>query len=239
MALVKKPAAPAAFEEMETSQVVEQDSTPTAEDKAKVAAVNAVAKAQSTAVGSVGKFQTALQAYEDALPAIDFGVLPRLKGSNGLILDADNAKLGSEVQITLISFNNQFVITPGEDSDEATKLVKYSSDGVTIDETGQSVADYIKYLVDVEGYKDASSKHYLELVGILNSAEKDTEHLGNMVQLSLSPQSRKSFEAYRLQKSVKIRMGRDTEEGAEELTIRAVVKTMGNYTFTILQVTDK
>lgn len=248
MALVKKPVeattqTAGTFEDDDTTvaaaAVVEQDTKPSAEDKAKVSATVAVAKAQTTAVGAVGKFQTALQSFENALPAIDFGVLPRLKGSNGLILDNDNGKLGSEIQMTLISFNDQYVVTPGEDSDEATKLVKYSSDGITIDETGQAVAEYIQMLVEVEGYKDASVKHYLELVGILNSSEKESEHVGNMVQVSLSPQSRKAFEAHRLQKSVKIRMGRDTEEGAEEIKIKAVVKTMGSFTFTILQVSDK
>lgn len=249
MALVKKPVAEKEIKSQVAYEEVEVDSADVAEvaeaapspaDKVKVAATVAVAKAQNTAVGAVSnKFQAALGNYENALPAVDFGVLPRLKGSNGLIMDADNAKLGAEIQMTLISFNDQFVITPGVDDPAATKFVKYSLDGVTIDSTGQSVAEYIKVLKEVEGYEDADMKKYCEVIGILNSSEKESEHLGNMVQVSLSPQSRKSFEAYRLQQSVKIQMGRATEEGSEELTLRAVVKTMGNYTFTILQVTDK
>lgn len=246
MALVKKPAVEtsAAFEEVDTVEgtvetVAEQSAKPTAADKVKVAASVAVASAKNTAVGAVGKFETALSGYENALPAIDFGVLPRLKGSNGMIMDGDNSKLGAEVRITLISFNDQYVITPGVDDPAATKFVKYSADGITIDSTGQSVASYIQQLKDVDGYEDADVKKYCEVIGILNKAEKETEHVGNMVQLSLSPQSRKSFEAYRLQQSVKIKMGRATEEGSEELVFRAVVKTMGNYTFTILQASDK
>lgn len=212
---------------------------PNVQDKVKVQATAVIAKAQNTAVGAVAKFQTSLTNFENALPAVDFGVLPRLKGSNGMVMDGDDAKLGDEIQITLISFNDQYVITPGVDEKEATKSVRYSLDGVTIDATGESVATYIQMLKDVEGFDKAEMKKYVELVGILNSSSKDSEHLGNMVQVSLSPQSRKSFEAYRLQKSVKIRMGKDKEEGAEELTLRAVVKSMGNYTFTILQVSDK
>ena len=237
MALVKKEVA--AFEEVDAVEgtvetVAEQTAQPTAADKAKVAATVAIATVKSTAVGAVGKFSTVLSDFENVIPAMDFGVLPRLKGSNGLILDGDNNKLGDEVQITLVSWNNNYVITPGSDDDEATKLVKYSTDGVTIDATGQSVADYIEQLRNVEGMKDAEMKHYIELIGILNSSTTDSEHAGNMVQISLSPQSRKSFEAYRIQQSVKIKMGRVEAEDSEELTVRAAVKTMGKFTFTIL-----
>lgn len=247
MALVKKEVAAApvgAFEEVvegaeqQVETVAEQASAakaqPSAVDKAKVEATVAVAKAKNTAVGAVGKFETVLSNLENALPAVDFGVLPRLKGSNGLILDGDNAKLGNEITITLISFNDQYVVTPGEDDDEATKLVKYSTDGVTIDATGQMVADYIHQLKTVDGYENAESKHYVELIGILNSSAIESEHKDNMVQISLSPQSRKAFEAYRIQQSVKVKMGRIEAAGTEEIKISAVVKTMGKFTFTVL-----
>lgn len=251
MALTKKPAvvenevlAAGGFEDVDANEQggeteAANATAPSTTDKVKVEAATAIAKAQNTAVGTPRKFETALQSFENALPPVDFGVLPRLKGSNGLIMDGDNAKLGSKLQMTLISFNDQYVITPGSDEVEATKLVRYSLDGLTIDSTGETVASYINKLKTVDGYPDADMKKYCELVGILNTAEKDSEHVGNMVQISLSPQSRKSFEAYRLQRSVKIRMGREVEEGSEELTVTAVVKTMGNYTFTILQVSDK
>jgi hypothetical protein len=253
MALVKKDkpavAATGTFEDVNETQVIEHAETlvegetaaPTVGDKAKVAATVAIATAKNTAIAaSAPKFQAALAEYENALPAVDFGVLPRLKGSNGLILDGDNGKLGSKIKLTLISFNDQFVISPGVDDADATKFVRYSLDGITIDSTGESVADYVQRLKTVEGYEDADIKKYAELVGILNESEKESEHVGNMVQISLSPQSRKSFEAYRLQRSVKQKMGRIAEgDAGDELVISAVVKTMGNYTFTILQVTDK
>lgn len=247
MALVKKPAASetaGAFEEDETTGTVEADeevkASPTATDKAKVSASAAIAKAQTTAVGAVApKMVAVLSDFENALPPVDFGVLPRLKGSQGLILDGDNHKLGSTLQMTLISFNDLYVITTGEDDEASNSLVRYSLDGSTIDSTGEAVSDYIQRLKDVEGYEGAEMKRYCELVGILNSSDVESDHLGNMVQISLSPQSRKAWEAYRLQRSVKIRMGKETVEGSEELTIRAVVKTMGKFTFTVLQVSDK
>ncbi len=258
MALVKKVAettsvAAGQFEEIENegttvdnaaeatvetaAEAAAADAKPSVADKAKVAATVAVAKAQTTAVGAVApKFETALGGYQNALPAIDFGVLPRIKASNGAAMDGDDNRLGETFQMTLISFNDNYVVTPGVDDAKSTEFVRYSLDGVTIDSTGQLVSDYINELKTVEGYKDAEMKNYLDVIGILNSSEKPSEHLGNMVQVSMSPQSRKSFEAYRLQQSVKIKMGRAVEEGSEELTFKAVVKTMGNYTFTSFQV---
>ena len=244
MALVKKAAetseTSAAFEEVESGaeQAVETVAEQAVE-KAAAAPAPAV-RTQNTAVAApLAKMVAVLADYQNALPAVDFGVLPRLKGSNGLIFDGDNAKLGATIQLTLISWNDQFVITPGDDDDASREFVKYSLDGKTIDSTGVAVSAYIERLKTVDGFKDAEMKQYCELVGILNHSDSASEHVGNMVQISLSPQSRKAFEAYRLQRSVKVKMNRETLEGSEELTIRAVVKTMGKFTFTVLQVSDK
>jgi hypothetical protein len=115
--------------------------------------------------------------------------------------------------------------------------VAYSTDGKVIDETGELVTDYVRKLKDDEGYEDAACKHYVELVGILNGSAKDSEYEGQLVMISLSPQSRKQFEGYRLQRSVQIRMGRiDAEShGSENLKLNAESKKMGSNTFTLVK----
>jgi hypothetical protein len=246
MAIVKNAAQAGTFEtvENEAENVQEQAVSPTATDAVKVEATVALAQIKNTAVGAVGKFSTVLADLENALPAVDFGVLPRFKANAGMIFDGDNAKVGDTIKITLISFNDQYVITPGVDDDEATKFVKYSADGITVDGTGQLVSEYINQLVTVEGYKLAEVKQYVELIGILNAAElagKDSgsEHIGNMVQVSCSPVSRKSFEAYRIQRSVKVQMGREDAATSQELVIRATAKTYGKFNFTAFAISDK
>jgi hypothetical protein len=139
-----------------------------------------------------------------------------------------------------VSWNKQFTISPGTDNDDDKKYVKYSRDGKTIDESGESVADYLNVLRTTHGFADASSKEYCELIGILESVTKngktsDDELVNQMVQVSLSPQSRKAFEGFRLQQSVKLRLGKITAEGSERIKLTAEVKTFGANSFTLLK----
>jgi len=95
----------------------------------------------------------------------------------------------------------------------------------------------LQHLREVGGYTKANVKQYCQLVGILTSSEKTSEHLNSMVQVSLSPGSRKLFDGYRLQESVKLHLGQRTADGVEMLKLTAEVKTQGGNTFTLLKPT--
>jgi hypothetical protein len=113
--------------------------------------------------------------------------------------------------------------------------VRYSKDGQTIDGTGESVAAYLKKLRETDGYDQAAVKQYCELVVLLSKSEKPSEHVGNMVQISLSPQSRKLFEGYRYQESVKVALKKRSAEGIEQIRVSTEVKSQGQNTFTLLK----
>jgi hypothetical protein len=235
-------AASAATGKFEDTVVAEKPVQPADEAKAAAAATTAVARAQKGSLAVQQKLETLFAAHENALPPVDFGVLPRIVGSNGSLFDKSNNRvLGQEGVIQLISWNQQFTISPGTDNDADKEHVRYSRDGVTIDETGESVSKYIEVLKTAHGFDDASSKEYCELIGILESVKKNgqevqDELVGQMVQVSLSPQSRKAFEGYRLQQSVKIRLGK--AEASERLKLSAEVKTFGTNSFTLLKTGD-
>lgn len=242
-------AAKPAFEDIDgDTTVVEQDSAaeaaatsakPAAEaaPAAQEAKTTAVVPAAAKSLAKAQKLETVLVDLENAIPKLDFGVIPRLVATQGSFQDADGKSLGDEVNFTLVSFNNQFIVSPGDDSEAAKEFVAYSTDGKVIDETGELVTDYVRKLKEDEGYEDAACKHYVELVGILNGSAKDSEYEGQLVMISLSPQSRKQFEGYRLQRSVQIRMGRiDAEShGSENLKLNAESKKMGSNTFTLVK----
>lgn len=237
MALVKeKPAAAKPAGKFEEDSTVAAPAPAVNEPKAAAEATTAIVKAKSSSLAALGKFEAALVAQQNAMPPVDYGTFPRLVGSSGNVMDKDGRILGSYIDMTLLSWNETFVVSPGVDTDEAKEAVKYSRDGVTIDDTKQPVADYLKQLRETEGYKDASSKRYIELVGVLEAAEKDKTHVGQLVQVSLSPQSLKSFEAYRANASVMIRLGRQEAEGVESLRVTPEVKTKGAKSFTLLKV---
>jgi hypothetical protein len=249
MALSKpKPAAPQTagkFEDTDNTQggtaVDDKPATvaPKVSDNAAAAAgVKAsteVARISSNSLVAGQKLETLFAAQENALPAVDFGVLPRIVGTQGQFQDkGDNKLLGDTIKVQLISWNKQFVISPGTDNDEDKEHVRYSRDGVTIDETGESVETYLQSLRETDGFKDASKKEYCELIGILLETAKPSEQVGNMVQVSLSPQSRKLFEGFRLQESVKLRLNPQSK-ASDVLVLRAEVKTQGSFTFTVIK----
>jgi len=202
-------------------------------------ASTAIAKAAASSVAVArDRPQAAFQDLKNALPPMDFGVLPRLVGANGIVMDADKNKLGVFIDLDLVSYNDEFVVSPGDDSAEAKKHVRYSADGKTINETGEDVAEYLKHLREVEEYPKANVKQYLQLVGILTASEKESEHKDGMVQVSLSPQSRKLFEGFQIQQGVKVLMGTApaVEEGkSPKIRLTADSRTLGDNTFTVLK----
>ena len=174
-----------------------------------------------------------MKAYKDALPPVEFGTLPRIKASNGIFMDDENNELGKNITFTLVSFNDNWAITPNVNDQSANKYCKFSYNGVTINDGSEtSVVDYMEFLKD-EGFEKPSKKRYLEVTAILDDADEDSDIIGEMVQLNLSPQSVKKFDAYNLQTMVKVARGMMTAEQAGVITARAKIKTFNTFTFTL------
>lgn len=222
------------------AQVVDQGVIAAAKVTATTALATASASASTALAKPTGGFRSVLASYANALPDIEWGVLPRLVGSQGAIKDGDNNRFGTHIDLTLLSFKDYFVISPGDDSTEAKKYVRYSDDGVTINsDVRESVEDYLAYLRGSMGYTDASLKPYTALIGIVDDVENDKnagDIVGQMVEVSLSPQSRKSFQAYELQRSVAVARGAKPAEGSDQIRIEADTKSQNGKDFTLLKV---
>ena len=247
MALSKpsKSPAPAAgkFEDTDAPAATATAPAPKAAPKDEAAAtagVTASTEVARIAAGSLAHQQQSeavLTKLKDQIPAVQFGTFPRLVGSNGNVMDKDGKILGTWVDVTLLSWNETFVISPGSDNDEAKDFVRYSRDGVTIDDSGEDVNAYLKKLREVDGYTKAAKKRYVELIGFLEAAEKDKTHVGKMVQISLSPQSIASWESYRWNTSIAIRLGRkDVTPTPDRVRVTPVIKTKGKDAYTLLNV---
>jgi hypothetical protein len=177
-----------------------------------------------------------LQELKDAMP-VEWDTFPRLKAGPGCIIDADGKSLGSEIEMQVVSWQDGWDVSPGEDSERAKQHVGYSDDGVHMKDTGMTVADYLVELRSL-GFKDAKTIQKATVVGILIASEKDSTHLGNTVQLSLSNQARKTFERYRFDRTIKAQMGKQSPVGAEFINVKAhLKKTSGNKDWTLLDVT--
>lgn len=247
MALKRNPNA--SFEDTEGSTVAADapdagvdtgSTTPAAEapasPAAKVAATTAIAQAQSTAVSaSVKRIAPVLTELKDAV-RVDWDTLERLVAGSGSIDDGDGKSVGTWIKMTLMSYQDTYEVVPGSQDDDAKKYVRYSEDGVNLRDSGTTVAAYLDEMREM-GYDKAALKHKNILVGILDETEKATNLIGEVIQISLSPQSRKTFERYRLTRTAKVNMGRAQAEGSEVLKITAEGKQFGKNKFTQLTVT--
>lgn len=203
----------------------------------------AITKAAATSLVASGKpILALLEDKRDAMPRLEFGTLPRVVANAGQFQDRGTSQmLGDELKVEVISFNKEFVVSPGSDEADAKELVRYSADGKTLEETGQSVAEYLEYLRVTEEYPNAKVKEYTQVIAILNGAQKGgkpvaSELVGKMVLISMSPSSRKNFDGFRIQEAVFVRMGKRTVEGAENIVLRTDAKTKGSDSYTVIKV---
>jgi hypothetical protein len=209
-------------------------------EAAKDAAGTALANVAQRAVVTAGRFKAILTEFENVLPWEQAESLKRVKAGAGVIRDSDGYNYGTFIDITLVSYHAQWVASPGVDGDEAKEQVRYSYDNLTISSDGSSLKEYIAMLKESGGYVNASVKPYTILVGILNGSQKGGGMEGDLVQISLSPQSRGSFDNYRIQAGVKQIQGR-IAAGADMATFRveAESKSRNDKDYTLLKVVSK
>jgi hypothetical protein len=202
------------------------------------AATTAVATASASsalAVSGQGSAST-LAALKDVVH-VEWDTLTRIV-ADGSNLTVNDEVLGSWVEMQITSWQDSFSVETGEQSEEAKKFLKFSDDGVTLRDNGQPVAEYVKYLKEVEGYANTSVKHRVILVGFVEKAEKDSELVGQLAQISLSPQSKKSFDRYQMNATMMAKMGRlKVGDDPSRTRLTAVRTSKGPYKFTVVEVT--
>lgn len=200
-----------------------------------------VQKAPAGAVAKPrGKINRILQDRINVMIA-PYGSFPRIKTGSGNLTDGV-VNYGSWIEFEMLSYNELFIISPNEDSkdkavqDEAKGFMKYSYDGVNLDDGSGLVVDYIAKL-QAEDYPDASVKNYRECVGILMDCEKAAvaeDVLDKIVQIQLSPTSRTQHEGYIMANSFHVNRGVCTEDEVCLMKIKAKATSGGGFDWTVM-----
>lgn len=166
--------------------------------------------------------------------SIDFNTFPRVRVRIDGFIDEEDDVLGKQIVFELMSFSDRYVVTTGVEGKE--DLAKFSVDGITIDSTQQSVKDYIEYL-KAEGFKDAESKKYMDVYGIvlgINATEKpeDMKFLGEdeqeIICFQVPPASIGKFNRLRINEGVRMARHGRTEEKLVMIATLKVVKGSKN-----------
>jgi hypothetical protein len=220
-----------------------------------VATTTANAVAVSDNAGK--KFADEVIAMKGALD-LSYGNFKTFKGNNGIIKGTGNdkdAKLGKWVQVTMVAWDEHHEVSPGVSDKAAKDFVAYSKDGKTIDRVisqevnatwaGQPVSEYLKYLKAEEGYSKADCRPFIDVGCLLLDADnKDTDLIGEMLQLTLSQTSAPSFKSYEQSLKAKAMLaakGVNIKLPTDPFTfyVHTEIAEKGDNTWTKLAVTSK
>lgn len=192
-----------------------------------------VAKTQAAPPpATIGQFKTAMDEFDNAFPGEnppDAFTFPSVVAKEGQFM-CDDESLGKELLISMLSYNNLFMLVPNNPKAEGSEC-GYSWDNEVLNNgSGMTVEEKLRDMR--QDWPDASVKRYLEVHCILDDAEEDHEQLGEIVTLKLSPQSVKNFERFGLGATIKIKQGKMDPEDVKQLKVVAKTKTFNKNSFT-------
>ena len=151
----------------------------------------------------------------------------------------DPVKLGNELTLKLVSFQDQFVSAAKDTEAQGDNMVKYSDDGKVLnDGSGMTVAEHQQYLKD-QG-EDATLSHRMVVVGeLLDGGEKAMElgMTGMLVQVVLADTARRNFLSHGKQLAYQIANGRMNQDDAIHVKLVAQEAGSGKKQFTLVTTT--
>lgn len=151
----------------------------------------------------------------------------------------DPVKLGNELTLKLVSFQDQFVSATKDTEAQGEGMVKYSDDGKVLnDGSGMTVAEHQQYLKD-QG-EDPTLSHRMVVVGeLLDGGEKAMElgMTGMLVQVVLADTARRNFLSHGKQLAYQIANGRMSQDDAIHVKLVAQEAGSGKKQFTLVTTT--
>lgn len=173
-------------------------------------------------------------AFTKAGIPIDYNTFQRLRVDAGIISTQDGKEAGTFIELSVVSYSPSWTVTTGTDGEESKQHVRFSDDGKTIrgagdedDHAGKTCEEYRDWLRE-NGFEKAAIKEYMNVFGIAMAAEKsDFAFMNEIVSLSLSPTSKGKFDSYVINRAVKARMGKITEDSGNPVIRFTTDRTKG------------
>lgn len=206
-----------------------------AKNEAPASDSRAVAPAANTQVAVSAPMVNPFDPLKNLFP-LEFDTFLNIQLNQGNAINKDNnASLGSEIGLELMTFQDQTVVSPGVDGDEAKEFVRYSDDGVTTTK-GENVQEYLKQLKD-GAYPNANISKRVIIAGpLFDAGVKGNKMPGlrdKLVQINLPPSSVSNFKRYMADQAFQISKRGKPVTGVERMRITMDTKTKGDNTWTI------
>ena len=206
------------------------------QDTAIVETRRAIAVAPTKAVAQIAsiKMQPVMEQLKNALK-VNFDTLPHLQINQGnLLVKEGGVVLGDEAILELLSYQDNFAISPGEDGEDAKQALRYSDDGITCT-TGEDVKEYLKALQDADFPKTQLKQRCVLVVNLISASKGDkvAQYFDNLYQIDLPPSSKAKFDSHRHQVSFKVSRGKLAVEDAPFMTLNVTIATRGDNKWTV------
>lgn len=179
-----------------------------------------------------------LGALQEALPVTweDFQAINASQGQFQIKGGESAVQIGKEIELLLVSYQPQWVSAPKDNDAEGDDLVRYSDDGVNLnDDSGRTIKEHQAMLSD-KG-EEPTLSHRVVLVGeLLKCDEAGMDEVGNLVQVVLAESGRRNFESHCKQVAYQIANGRMREGDAQHLKLTAALAGSGKKQYTLVKV---
>ena len=171
--------------------------------------------------------------YKDAFK-VDWNTLHRIQAVQGSFVDVENNKkeIGKSITLELLSFQDNYQISPGTDVESDAQYVRYSDDGITTT-MGENCAEYIAAMKEA-GYEAVKMAKRCTLAGIVHVAD-DPEMVNQMVQIDLPPTSKNMFDRFQMQASLDVARGIRQEDQLNPMKMTARVQSKGKNSWTVVE----
>lgn len=179
---------------------------------------------------AIAAMPNALEPLRNAL-RVEYNTLESIIANQGNFMSRETKKsLGDEITFELLSFQDSFVVSPGDDK-APQDVVRYSDDGLTCSD-GTSVQEHLHWL-KTNGYPKAAVKPRVVVVGAVLTTSKASDLVGTLVQLDLSPASRVHWMRYMANSAFMVRAGKHTAEQLTKVKATAETAVNGTNTYTL------
>lgn len=208
-----------------------------AADTPQASATPAVAK-PTGAVSAFNPGDNPISMLKNAL-TVDYNTLSQIKATQGNLMEREtNANMGDWMIADIMSWQDSFVITPGDDK-APKELVKFSNDGVTCND-GTSVTEALSDLRAAGWLKAKLNQRAVVVLAVHATAKESDKFAGTLMQLDLAPTSRTQWQRYCANTTFGLKLGKLSPEQVTKvkLTTRIAMNGINAYTVVDFSVAD-
>jgi hypothetical protein len=168
---------------------------------------------------------------------LDWNTLHRIQVNQGQFLDKENnnSSLGTVIELDIMTYQDNWQISPGSNEPGAKDVVRYSDDGETTTK-GEPCAEYLQAAIE-QGWPNTKMTKRVVLAGTVARCVAKPEMEGKLVQIDLSATSKTQYDRHAIQVALDVAKGLRQREACGRVKMTAKPQSRGDQNWTIAEFT--